>query len=130
MTARLLELDPAVAEKPASTERRASRRCKLKQMVRVRPSDPEVEHFEEIRGTTSISRSGVYFQARVKAYQLSMRLFVTLPYSEQPTALNKEYLAEVVRLDKLENGTIGVGIKLLMDMGFKAAVHPSINPRR
>ncbi len=115
--------------KPASVpERRTSRRCKLTQMLRVRPSNPEVEHFEEVRNTTSISRSGVYFHAEVKTYHLGMRLFITLPYSKQPTALNKEYLAEVVRLDKLENGLIGVGLKLLMDMGFKmgsgAAAHP------
>lgn len=114
----------------AENERRSTRRCKMTQMVRVRPSDPEVEHFEEIRGTTSLSRSGVYFQAEMRTYQLGMRLFVTLPYSDQPTAINKEYLAEVVRLDKLENGLIGVGVKLLMDMGFKMGTTSNASPRR
>lgn len=117
-----LEIVPRVTratKQTVETERRSTRRCKMTQMLRVRPSDPEVEHFEEIRGTTSLSRSGAYFQTEVKTYQLGMRLFVTLPYSDHPTAMNKEYLAEVVRLDKLEGALIGVGVKLLMDMGFK-----------
>lgn len=121
MTHAVSEPVPSVKQrtKGLKSERRSSHRCKITQMVRVRPSDPEVEHFEEIRGTTSLSRSGVYFKGEVKSYQLGMRLFVTMPYSEQPTAINREYLAEVVRLDKLDSGLIGVGIKLLMDMGFK-----------
>lgn len=117
-----LAVTPVAAREPkqnAKHERRLSHRCKLTQNIRVRPSDPEVEHFEEIRGTTSLSRSGVYFKGEVKSYQLSMRLFVTMPFSEKPNAINREYLAEVVRLDKLDSGLIGVGIKLLMDMGFK-----------
>ncbi|HXN23554.1 MAG TPA: PilZ domain-containing protein [Candidatus Dormibacteraeota bacterium] len=114
----------------AKNERRSNHRCKLTQSLRVRPSDPEVEHFEEIRGTTSLSRSGVYFKGEVKAYHLGMRLFVTLPYSDQPTAISREYLAEVVRLDKLDSGLIGVGIKLLMDMGFKAGSESTARSRR
>jgi hypothetical protein len=48
-----------------------------------------------------------------------MRLFVTMPYSKDPSAINREYLAEVVRLDALPNGLNGVGIKLLMEMGMQ-----------
>jgi hypothetical protein len=114
----------------AKDERRSNHRCKLTQNLRVRPSDPEVEPFEEIRGTTSLSRSGVYFKGEVKAYHLGMRLFVTLPYSNQPTAISREYLAEVVRLDKLDSGLIGVGIKVLMDMGFKAWSDSTAHSRR
>ena len=48
-----------------------------------------------------------------------MRLFVTMPYSKDPSALNREYLAEVVRRDSLKNGLTGVGIKMLMEMGMQ-----------
>jgi hypothetical protein len=132
MARSILETIPGVKRQPkqaAESERRSGRRCKITQMLRVRPSDPEIQHFEEIRGTTSLSRSGVYFKGEVKSYQLGMRLFVTLPYSDQPTAINREYLAEVVRLDKLDNGLIGVGIKLLMDMGFKVGSESVSRPR-
>src|ERR1700751_5633410 len=101
------------------TERRGSRRCKINQLIRIRPSDPEREHFEDLRGSRSVSRSGVYFQTSEKGYEIGMRLFVTMPYSNMPSALNREYLAEVVRLDALPNGLNGVGIKLLMEMGMQ-----------
>jgi len=36
-----------------SPERRGFRRCKITQLMRIRPSDPEKEHFEDLRGTLS-----------------------------------------------------------------------------
>jgi len=105
----------------SQTERRSSRRCKINQLMRIRPSDPEREHFEDLRGSHSVSRSGVYFQSSEKGYEIGLRLFVTMPYSNSPSALNREYLAEVVRVDALPNGLNGVGIKLLMEMGMQHA---------
>lgn len=113
-------------QKPSQPERRGSRRCKINQLMRIRPSDPEREHFEDLRGSTSVSRSGVFFQTSEKGYELGMRLFVTMPYSRDPSAINREYLAEVVRLDSLPNGLIGIGIKLLMEMGMQHSY--SFNP--
>src|SRR5271169_6216020 len=107
----------APARTPTQTERRGSRRCKITQLMRIRPSDPEKEHFDDMRGTISVSRSGVYFQTSETGYELGMRLFVTLPYSQNPMAMNREYLAEVVRRDPLSTGMFGVGLKILMEMG-------------
>jgi len=76
--------------RPSRTERRGSRRCKITQLMRIRPSDPERE----------------------------MRLFVTMPYTKEPSAMSHEYLAEVVRRDHLPNGLFGVGFKILMEMGL------------
>jgi hypothetical protein len=115
--------------KTSQAERRGSRRCKINQLMRIRPSDPEKEHFEDLRGTTSVSRSGVSFQTSETSYEIGMRLFVTMPYSKDPSATNREYLGEVVRLEALKNGLTGVGVKLLMEMGmqhsysFAAPVH-------
>ncbi|HME13179.1 MAG TPA: hypothetical protein VKF79_09985 [Candidatus Acidoferrum sp.] len=100
-------------------ERRGTRRCKITQLMRVRPSDPEKDHFEDLRGSLSVSRSGVYFHTSEKSYEIGMRLFVTMPYSNNPTAMNREYLAEVVRKDALPNGLNGVGIKMLLEMGMQ-----------
>src|ERR1700756_5463885 len=85
-------------------ERRGARRCKITQLMRIRPSDPEKDHFEDLRGTMSVSRGGVYFQTSEAGYEVGMRLFVTMPYSNNPAALNREYLAEVVRMDPPPNG--------------------------
>src|ERR1700747_3773511 len=103
----------------SQAEPRGSRRCKINQLMRIRPSDPERDHFEDLRGSHSVSRSGVYFQTSEKGYEIGMRPFVTMPYSHMPAAMNREYLAEVVRLDALPNGLNGVGIKLLMEMGMQ-----------
>lgn len=109
-----------------ATERRASRRCKITQLMRIRPSDPERDHFEDLRGSMSVSRSGVYFQSSEKNYEIGLRLFVTMPYSNDPSAINREYLAEVVRMDPLPNGLTGVGIKILLEMGMQHTY--SFNP--
>src|SRR5438046_1518342 len=99
-----------VPRNASQTERRGSRRCKINQLMRIRPSDPEKEHFEDLRGSTSASRSRVFFQSSEDGYELGTRLFVTMPYSRDPAATNREFLAEVVRLDLLPNGLTGVGI--------------------
>ena len=105
--------------RPAQTERRGSRRCKINQLMRIRPSDPERDHFEDLRGSASVSRSGVYFQTSEKGYEVGMRLFVTMPYSHSPTAMNREFLAEVVRVEPQPNGLSSIGLKLLMEMGMQ-----------
>lgn len=105
--------------KPRNTERRGSRRCKISQLMRLRPSDPEKDHFDDIRGTLSVSRSGLYFQTSEASYEVGMRLFVTLPYTHDPLSLNREFLAEVVRRDPLPTGMFGVGLKILMEMGIQ-----------
>src|SRR5690348_8130897 len=111
--------EPPVKRAPRKSERRAARRCKFTQLMRIRPSDPEKEHFEDLRGTLSVSRSGVYFQSSETGYEIGMRLFVTLPYSQDPVAMNREYLAEVVRRDPLSTGMFGIGLKILMEMGLQ-----------
>jgi hypothetical protein len=103
----------------SNAERRASRRCKITQLMRLRPSDPEREPFDDIRGTLSVSRSGVFFHSSETGYEVGMRLFVTMPYTKDPSAMSHEYLAEVVRREPLSNGLFGVGFKILMEMGLQ-----------
>jgi hypothetical protein len=100
-------------------ERRGSRRCKITQLMRIRPSDPERNPFVDLRGSVSVSRGGVYFHTSELGYEVGMRLFVTMPYSNDPAALNREYLAEVVRKDSLPTCMFGIGFKILMEMGLQ-----------
>jgi hypothetical protein len=99
------------------SERRSSRRCKFTQLMRIRPSDPQRAHFDDMRGTISVSRTGVYFQTSEPGYEIGMRLFLIMPYSNDPGSTNREYLAEVVRKDPLPNGLTGIGVKLLLEVG-------------
>jgi PilZ domain len=100
----------------ALSERRGSRRCKITQVMRIRPSDPEQKYFDDFRGTVSVSRSGIYFHTRELGYDVGQRLFVSMPYSGDPSVIGREYLAEVVRKDTLQNGMIGIGFKTLMEI--------------
>ena len=102
-----------------NTERRAARRCRITQLMRIRPSDPQKDHFDDMRGSMSVSRSGVYFQSSESGYEVGMRLFVTMPYSQSPASMSHEYLAEVVRREVLPTGMFGIAIKILMEMGMQ-----------
>src|SRR5258708_26798294 len=102
----------------SNTERRGSRRCRITQLMRIRPSDPNKDHFEDMRGSVSVSRSGVFFQSSEPRYEVGMRLFVTMPYSRDPASMAREYLGEVVRRDALPTGMVGVGTKILMESGI------------
>ena len=101
------------------SERRASRRCKITQLMRIRPSDPQKDHFDDIRGSLSVSRIGVFFHSSEKTYEVGMRLFVTMPYTKESATMQREFLAEVVRRDQLPNGLYGIGFKILMEVGFQ-----------
>jgi len=103
----------------SNRERRGSRRCKITQLMRIRPSDPNKERFEDIRSSVSVSRSGIFFQSSERGYEVGMRLFVTMPYSQDPASIAREYLAEVVRRDVLPTGMFGIGMKILMEMGVQ-----------
>ena len=85
--------------------------------MRIRPSDPQRAHFDDMRGTLSVSRTGVYFQTSEAGYEIGMRLFLVMPYSNDPGSTNREYLAEVVRKDPLPNSLTGIGVKLLLEVG-------------
>src|ERR1700724_3908922 len=116
--------------KPRKAERRGSRRCKFSQLMRIRPSDPQRMHFDDMRGTISVSRTGVYFQTSETGYEIGMRLFLIMPYSQDPGSTNREYLAEVVRKDPLPNGLTGIGGKLLLETGPQHTYSFEPPPRR
>jgi hypothetical protein len=84
--------------------------------MRVRPSDPDKKYFDDLRGTVSVSRSGIYFHTTELGYEVGQRLFVTMPFSGDPSTLGREYLAEVVRKDTLGNGMIGIGFITLTEI--------------
>ena len=98
------------------SERRSSRRCKITQVMRIRPSNPEQKYFDDLRSTVSVSRSGIYFHTAELSYEVGQRLFITMPYPSDPSVIVREYLAEVVRKDTLQNGMIGIGFKTLMEI--------------
>jgi PilZ domain len=114
---------------PETTEtqyanKRRSRRAKIARPLRVRPSDPNDEHFEDIPMSINASKEGIYFHTRRSNYYKGMRLFVTFPYSSPHDPMNCEYVAEVVRVENLANGRFGVAVFLKMTMNYSASAPP------
>ena len=97
-----------------TVEKRLSRRAKIARMLRVRPSDPDNEHFEEILASTNVSTHGIYFHTHRSDYHKSMRLFITFPFTFEQDPMKCEYLAEVVRVEKLADDRTGVAVRLIM----------------
>ncbi|HKV23402.1 MAG TPA: PilZ domain-containing protein [Candidatus Acidoferrum sp.] len=111
---------------PENTEKRvadnrASRRAKIAKPVRVRPSEPRDDHFEDIPISVNASRNGIYFTTRLHSYYPGMRVFVTFPYSSPHDPLNCEYVAQVVRVEKLDNGKTGVAVHLKMSVNLNSS---------
>jgi hypothetical protein len=98
---------------PPAKERRRKARLKLRQVVRVRPSDAHLD-FDEILPTLNTSRDSVYFVSKNASYVEGMRLFITYPYSDAPSSLNRESLGRVVRIEELGQGRRGIAVEVLM----------------
>jgi hypothetical protein len=85
-------------------------------MIRVRSSDPD-EYFEELPITLNTSEHGLYFHTRRTDYRKGMRLFIMYPFTFANDPMKPEYLAEVARVEELEDKRVGVAVRLLMTIG-------------
>jgi hypothetical protein len=105
-------------------ELRRSRRAKIAKPLRVRPSEPRDEHFEDLPVSVNASKEGIYFHSRRSNYYKGMRVFVTFPFTSVHDPMNCEYVAEVVRVESLPNGKFGVALHLKMTMNYSAGAPP------
>jgi hypothetical protein len=108
---------------PAVSELRRGRRAKLARPMRVRPSEPRDDHFEDLPNSVNASKHGIYFVSRCSTYYKGMRVFVTFPYSVNDP-MSSEYLAEVVRIDALPNNKFGIAVDLKMTVNISSNTRP------
>jgi PilZ domain len=113
--------EPTEKEYP---EKRRSRRAKIAKPLRVRPSEPRDEHFEDLPVSVNASKEGIYFHSRRSNYYKGMRVFVTFPFSSAHDPMNCEYVAEVVRVENLSNGRFGVALRLIMTLNYNSGAPP------
>lgn len=95
-------------------DKRIASRAKVSRMLRVRPSDPGGENFEELPISVNVSKQGLYFHTHLKSYSVGLRLFVTYPFTFANDPMKSEFLAEVVRVEKLADSRFGIAVRLLM----------------
>ncbi len=105
-------------------DKRRSRRAKIAKPLRVRPSEPRDEHFEDLPVSVNASKDGIYFHTRRANYYKGMRVFVTFPFSSAHDPMNCEYVGEVVRVESLPNGRFGVALHLSMTLNYGAGAPP------
>ena len=60
---------------------------------------------------------GFYFLTKGEQYHEGMRLLVTLPCHSPRDRRDREYLAQVVRVELLDGGQRGVAVQLLSSVG-------------
>jgi PilZ domain len=99
-------------------DKRRHRRAKIAKPLKVRPSDPRDEHFEDLPISINASKEGIYFHTRRSNYYKGMRLFITFPFASPHDPMNCEYVAEVVRVETLANGRFGVAVHLKLTMNY------------
>jgi hypothetical protein len=99
------------AEKVGSQtpDRRREPRVQVDRLVYVQPADDGQGHFEEVRSMRDLSRSGFYFTTERNCYAVGNQLHVIPAFG----CLNLEYLGEVVRIENLPQGEIGVAVRLI-----------------
>lgn len=124
MPRNLTEESAAEAPQPQYSEQRKSRRAKIAKPVRVRPSDPLNDHFEDQPISVNASKEGIYFIPTQGTYYNGMSVFVTFPFSSPHDPLNCEYAAQVVRVEELPNGKSGVAVHLKMSMNLSSPSTP------
>jgi hypothetical protein len=90
-------------------ERRHARRIEQKQVVRIRPFDPQFP--PEYCTTFNLSQDGLYFATSAGHYVPGMNLYVTSDF--QPgSPMNRSVSGTVVRVEELGNGQMGVAIHI------------------
>lgn len=107
---------PAVTPK----EKRRFRRAKIARPIRVRPSEPRDDHFEDLPTSANASKEGIYFVSRRSSYYKGMRVFVTFPYSSPHDPMNCEYVGQVIRVEELPKGGFGVAVHLQMTVNYNS----------
>jgi PilZ domain len=117
MRSRLCLWSDFVMQETVRQYHRRSRRISIGEPVRLVPSLPRGHFYEEIATTSNVSREGFYFLTKREHYEEGMRLLVTLPYHSPRERRDREYLAQVVRVELLGDGQRGVAVQLLSSVG-------------
>jgi hypothetical protein len=112
-------LDPAANSAVRESERRASGRNRLALPIRLRHTT-EHGHREEITHTENVSLTGLYFKTQA-TLQIQSRLHIIYPFWTDPGSINREYRAEVARIDRLPDQSWGVAVEFLQNLRDKTS---------
>jgi hypothetical protein len=102
---------PRIKKLPSGSERRIDPRAPTIRPIRVRTESADLP--VELRKTRNVSRNGFYFATHFTHYHVGMRIYVVMGY-EPDDPIMREWLGEVVRIEKLPGEMFGIGVRILM----------------
>ena len=94
-----------------SRDRRDELRSIVSACWRIRIVDSDLA--PEICATTNVSRCGLYFVTTLTHYTPGMRLYVIRNFN--PASMAAEEMGEVLRVDLMRDGRVGVAIRIRKD---------------
>jgi PilZ domain len=97
-------------------DKRRSRRIRIGQPLKTRAIDAKDAGIEEVNVTKNVSREGIYFVTPIRLYSEGMRLYVTVPHHHPRDPKDREYLGQVVRVDRFADEKCGVAIQFLAEV--------------
>jgi hypothetical protein len=102
--------DPAECELPRVPRRFRRVECSLP--IHVRQVGQSASGVRDVCITQNISRDGLYFKSALLSYREGMRLTITFVRHSDLFA-SASYTAQIVRVDKIEDGSVGVAVRLV-----------------
>jgi hypothetical protein len=112
----------------SGAERRHRRRISVSLPTRLRPAAIHTGSFEEVRLTENVCRGGLYIISRQRGYYKGMCVWVISPYSVDDSVIS-EQAGEIVRVDRLEKGFVGIAIRLADRSGTWPGSHSLVFSR-
>jgi hypothetical protein len=115
--------DPAERKLPRLP--RHSRRVESFQPIQVRQAEQTGSEATDMCITQNISRNGLYFTSGELSYREGMRLTISFLRHSDLFALNTSHTAQIVRVDRIEDGYVGVAVRLVGNNNVRPPAAPT-----
>src|SRR5437879_1184269 len=115
--------DPAERKLPRLPRR--SRGVECYQPVQVRQAEETASEVRDMCITQNISRDGLYFTSGELSYRQGMRLTISFLHHSDLFAPDTSYTAQIVRVDKIEDGLVGVAVRLVGNNNVRPPASPT-----
>src|SRR2546427_11351468 len=106
--------DPADRKLPRLPRR--NRRVEAASPIEVRQTEDPSNEITDMCVTDNISRDGLYFKSGHLSYRQGMRLTIGFLRHSDFFAPNTSYTGKILRVEKTEDGHLGVAVKLLANI--------------
>ena len=114
--------DPAERKLPRLPRR--SRRVESSQPIQVRQAEDTASEVRDVCITQNFSRDGLYFTSGQLSYREGMRLTINFLGHSDLFALNTGYTGQIVRVDGLVDGRLGIAVRWVGNNNAKPSAAP------